>query len=92
MATVIIPTPLRKFTREKSSFETNSKTVIDALKEIGLKHPGIKPHLLSENSSIRPFINIFVDDVDIRGLDNESTSLKENSVVALIPAIAGGKA
>lgn len=91
MATVIIPTPLRKFTREKVSFETNAPSVIEALQEISLKHPGIKPHLIGENTSIRPFINIFVDDEDIRALENEKTKLKEDSVVALIPAIAGGK-
>lgn len=91
MATIIIPTPLRKFTSNNATLLTNKSKVIEALKDVSLKFPGIKQHLFDENENIRSFINIFVDDEDIRALSNEQTSVTEESTIAIIPAIAGGK-
>ncbi len=91
MATIIIPTPLRKFTSNHATLTSEKGIVLDALKEISLRHPGIKQHLFDDKENIRSFINIFVDDQDVRGLKNEQTEIKSESTVAIIPAIAGGK-
>jgi molybdopterin synthase sulfur carrier subunit len=90
MAKIIIPTPLRKFTDGESTFETTAFTVDDAISELLESYPDLKPHLLDNNDKIRSFIKIFVGEDDIKALDGESTNLEENTIVSIVPAIAGG--
>jgi molybdopterin converting factor small subunit len=90
MATIIIPTPLRKFTNNNSRIQLNSFSIGDAVKEIIYNYPELKKHLLDENGKLRSYINIFVGTEDIRNLKQESTELQQDSVVSIIPAIAGG--
>jgi adenylyltransferase/sulfurtransferase len=92
MATIIIPTPLRKFTNNSSRLEIHAKSVHDVISELSTNFPELKKHLLDEQGSIRSFINIFVGDADIRDLEREKTELNEHSVVSIVPAIAGGSA
>ncbi|PCJ87850.1 MAG: molybdopterin synthase sulfur carrier subunit [Flavobacteriales bacterium] len=91
MARVIIPTPLRKFTQNLSSIETNGGTVIEAITSIADKHPEVRPHLFEENGNIRGFVRIYVGDEDINALENEQTIIGQDTVVSIVPAIAGGK-
>jgi molybdopterin converting factor small subunit len=91
MARVIIPTPLRKFTNDQASFETNSSTVFEAIKAIAVAFPEIQKHLFDENDQIRNFIRIYLGDEDINVLDKEQTALSPNDELSIIPAIAGGK-
>src|SRR5436190_12326002 len=90
MATIIIPTPLRKFTNNTSKLEVKSATVEESIKELSLNFPDLKKHLLDEHGKLRSFVNIFVGDDDIRDLDNVHTKLSDNTVVSIVPAIAGG--
>jgi adenylyltransferase/sulfurtransferase len=90
MATVIIPTPLRKFTNNTAKLEVKAGTIQDTVKELTLNFPDLKKHLLDENGQIRSYVNIFLGNDDIRNLQQEKTSVKEDSVVSIIPAIAGG--
>jgi len=91
MAKVIIPTPLRKFTGNQASFETNSETVYDAMEALAVAFPEIQKHLFDEQDQIRNFLRIYLGDEDINVLDKEKTSLKADDVLSIIPAIAGGK-
>jgi len=91
MAKVIIPTPLRKFTDNQASFETNSENVYDAIKALSGAFPDIQKHLFDEQGQIRSFLRIYLGDEDINVLDKEKTSLKAEDVLSIIPAIAGGK-
>ncbi len=90
MATVIIPTPLRKFTNNTSKLEIKAGTIKDTINELALNFPDLKKHLVDETGNIRSFVNIFVGNDDIRNLQQENTIVKEDAVVSIIPAIAGG--
>ena len=90
MATVIIPTPLRKFTNNTARLNVKAGNVQDIVNDLSFNFPDLKKHLLDENGKIRSFVNVFVGDDDIRDLQNEHTSVKEDSVISIVPAIAGG--
>jgi len=90
MATVIIPTPLRKFTNNTARLNIKAGSVQDIVNDLSFNFPDLKKHLLDENGKIRSFVNVFVGDDDIRDLQNEHTSVKEDSVISIVPAIAGG--
>lgn len=90
MATIIIPTPLRKFTNNTAKLPINGGTVAESIEELTTNFPELKRHLLDDKGQIRSFVNIFVGDQDIRDLQQEQTVVKEDTVVSIIPAIAGG--
>ena len=89
-ATVRIPTPLRKLTNEQESVEVESATIGAAVEELEGKFPGIKERLVDEEGEIRRFVNVYVNEEDIRFLENQDTPLKDGDDVSIIPAIAGG--
>ena len=90
MATVFIPTPLRKFTNNTSKLDVQGNTVAELIQSLTTNYPDLKRHLINADGKIPSFINIFVDDDDIRNLQLEQTVVKENTVVSIVPAIAGG--
>jgi molybdopterin converting factor small subunit len=90
MATIIIPTPLRKFTNQKTRLDVDGANVKEAIEDLTLNFPDLKKHLIDDNGKLRTFVNIFVGDDDIRDLNNENTEVKSGSVLSIIPAIAGG--
>lgn len=90
MATIIIPTPLRKFTNNTAKLQIRGGTIADSIRELTTNFPDIKKHLLDDKGQIRSFVNIFVGDLDIRDLQEEKTEVKEDTVISIIPAIAGG--
>ena len=90
MATVIIPTPLRKFTNGNSKLIIQADTIKKTVNELTLSFPDLKKHLLDEKGNIRSFVNIFVGDDDIRNLEQEKTRVKPETVISIVPAIAGG--
>jgi molybdopterin converting factor small subunit len=90
MATLLIPTPLRKYTENSAKFETNAITVDAAIEELIEAYPGIKPHILDNDGKLRSFIKVFVGENDIRTLDGGETMLADSVVVSIVPAIAGG--
>ena len=90
MAELIIPTPLRKYTNNEATFKTDEVTVGDAIEALVNNYPDLKKHLLDDNGDVRSFINIFVGDDDIRALDKTNTHIKDDTVVSIVPAIAGG--
>ena len=90
MATIIIPTPLRKFTNNTAKLQVNGHTISESITELTTNFPDLKRHLLDEKGQIRSFVNVFVGDDDIRDLQQEQTVIQEDSVVSIIPAIAGG--
>jgi molybdopterin/thiamine biosynthesis adenylyltransferase/rhodanese-related sulfurtransferase/molybdopterin converting factor small subunit len=90
MATVIIPTPLRKFTNNTARLKVSAGTIQDTVNELTLNFPDLKKHLLDEGGKIRSYVNIFVGDDDIRDLQREGTQVREDTVISIVPAIAGG--
>lgn len=89
-AKIRIPTPLRKLTNNEELIEVNAATVGDAITELQTRFPGIKERLLDETGAVRRFVNVYVNEEDIRFLQNQQTPLKSGDEVSIIPAIAGG--
>ncbi len=90
MAKIIIPTPLRKFTENQSIFETKGSTIQEAILELTTTFSDLKQHLLDTNDNIRSFIRIYLGEDDINSLDSVNTAVSENSIISIVPAIAGG--
>lgn len=90
MATIIIPTPLRKFTNNTARINIPAGNVQGVVDELTHNFPDLKKHLLDEQGNIRSFVNIFVGDEDIRNLQKGETPIKEETVISIVPAIAGG--
>ena len=88
--TVRIPTPLRKFTGDKADIEADGGTVGEVIQNLEHRHPGIKDSLVDESGSVRRFVNVYVNEEDIRFLDGTETSLSDGDSVTIVPAIAGG--
>ena len=87
---VRIPTPLRKLTNNEELVEVSAATIGEAIAELQKRFPGIKERLLDDTGGIRRFVNVYVNEEDIRFLQNQETALKEGDEVSIIPAIAGG--
>lgn len=92
MATILIPTPLRKFTNNTARVIINANNVKGVVEELTLNFPDLKKHLLDEQGNLRSFVNVFVGDEDIRNLQQEQTAIKEETLISIVPAIAGGMA
>ncbi|PJA78293.1 MAG: molybdopterin synthase sulfur carrier subunit [Nitrospirae bacterium CG_4_9_14_3_um_filter_51_5] len=90
MIKVRIPTPLRPMTGGKSEVELTGNTVSEIIENLGSAHPGIKERVYDEQGEVRRFINIYVNEEDIRFLTGKDTPLKDGDEVSIIPAIAGG--
>jgi sulfur-carrier protein len=90
MAKVRIPTPLRKLTNDEEIVEVNANNVGAAIVELQTRYPGIKERLVDETGAIRRFVNVYVNEEDIRFLQNQDTPLKNGDEISIIPAIAGG--
>jgi len=87
---VRIPTPLRKLTNDQELVEVQAKTISDAIIELQGRFPGIRERLVDESGAVRRFVNVYVNEEDIRFLQNQQTPLKDGDEVSIIPAIAGG--
>lgn len=90
MATIIIPTPLRKFTGNSSRVNVQGTNIHETLQELTDKYPDLKKHLFDTEDNIRPFINIFIGEEDIRSLQQKHTNVADTSIISIVPAIAGG--
>lgn len=88
--TVRIPTPLRRFTNDQSDVEIDGGTVGEVVDNLEAAHAGIKEKLVDESGEIRRFVNVYVNDEDIRFLDGGQTAVKDGDSVTIVPAIAGG--
>ena len=87
---VLIPTPLRPYTGQQDAVEADGATVGDVLAALTSKHGELKRHLYGDDGKLRHFVNIYVNDDDIRYLDKESTALKAGDVISIVPSVAGG--
>lgn len=87
---VLIPTPLQKFTNDEASASLDADSVDGLLQALEARYPGILQRLCDENGKLRRFLNVYVNSEDIRFLDNQSTPLKDGDEVSIVPAVAGG--
>ena len=87
---VRIPTPLRKLTNNEELVEINAATIGEALVELQTRFPGIQERLVDEKGEVRRFVNVYVNEEDIRFLQGDKTTLKAGDQISIVPAIAGG--
>ncbi|MBI5666734.1 MAG: MoaD/ThiS family protein [Chloroflexi bacterium] len=89
MATIKIPTPLRVYTGSQPQVNVNGVTVGAALEDLTARYPELRPHLFN-GGELRNFVNVFLDDEDVRFLDGLNTEIEADANLRIIPSIAGG--
>jgi molybdopterin synthase sulfur carrier subunit len=90
MPTVRIPTPLRKLTGELEVVEAAGSTIAEVLASLEKAFPGLNERICDESGNVRRFVNVFVNDEDIRFLEETATPVKAADEISIVPAIAGG--
>jgi molybdopterin synthase sulfur carrier subunit len=90
MPSVRIPTPLRKLTNDVEVVQTAGSNVGEVIENLEQAFPGLKERLCDDQGNVRRFVNVFVNDEDIRFLDEKATVVKESDEISIVPAIAGG--
>jgi sulfur-carrier protein len=87
---VTIPGPLLQYTRNQKEVQLNADSVLDAIKELDRKFPGMKDRICDEQEKVREYVNIFVNGEDFRHMKSEQTKLKDGDEMMILPSIAGG--
>ncbi len=88
--TVRIPTPLRRLTKGLEEVKAEGSTVAEVIEYLDREFPGMKERICDENGEVKKFVNIYVNQEDIRFLDNITTKLNDGDEISIVPAIAGG--
>src|SRR5512135_2860769 len=92
MAKVLIPTPLRQYAGKQDSLNLQGGTVGEVLNALTAQYTELRRHLYTDDGKLRSFVNVYVNDDDIRYLSKEATPLKDGDTVSIVPSIAGGSA
>jgi molybdopterin converting factor small subunit len=91
MATkILIPTPLRPFTDKQEAVEANGTTIGELLADLTQRYGGLKAHLYNDQGKLRSFVNVYLNDEDIRYLQKELTPVSSGDTISIIPSVAGG--
>lgn len=90
MSKIHIPTPLRQYVGKQTSVEVSAATVGEAMAALLAQHPDLRRHLYTDDGKLRAFVNLYVNDEDIRYLQKEATALAESDNISIVPSIAGG--
>jgi sulfur-carrier protein len=90
MTQIQIPSPLRQYSGKQASVDVPGKTVGEALAGLISRHPELKRHLYNDDGKLRAFVNVYVNDEDMRYLQKEATELKDGDTISIVPSIAGG--
>jgi adenylyltransferase/sulfurtransferase len=91
MAKILIPTPLRQYVGKKDSVELAGSTVGEVLTALTSEYSDLRRHLYSDEGKLRSFVNVYVNDEDIRYLSKDATPVKDGDTVSIVPSIAGGR-
>src|SRR5258708_2204282 len=92
MAKILIPTPVRPYTDKQDAVDAAGATVGELLADLTRRHSGLKAHLYNDQGRLRSFVNVYVNDEDIRYLQKEQTPVSASDTVSIIPSVAGGVA
>jgi molybdopterin converting factor small subunit len=90
MSRVRVPTPLRPYTEGQGQLNVEASTVGEALDELTAQFPSLRPHLYNDAGDLRPYVNLFVNDEDVRTLEGEQTAIQDSDTLMILPSIAGG--
>ena len=90
MARILIPTPLRQFADKQDSVEIGGSTAGEVLSGLTTRFPDLKKHLYNDEGKLRSFVNVYLNDEDIRYINKEASPVKESDTLSIVPSIAGG--
>ena len=90
MPQIQIPSPLRQYSGKQASIDVPAKTVGEALAGLISRHTDLKRYLYTDEGKLRAFVNVYVNDEDMRFLQKEATALKDSGTISIVPSIAGG--
>jgi adenylyltransferase/sulfurtransferase len=91
MTKIHIPTPLRQYAGKQPTVEVKAGTVAEALSGLVSKHPELRRHLYTDDQKLRSFVNVYLNDEDVRYLQKEATAVKDGDTISIVPSIAGGR-
>ena len=91
MAKIHIPTPLRQYAGKKPTVEVKAGSVGDALSGLVSQYPDLRRHLYTDEGKLRAFVNVYLNDEDVRYLQKEATAVKDSDSISIVPSIAGGR-
>jgi adenylyltransferase/sulfurtransferase len=91
MSKIHIPTPLRQYAGKQSTVEVKAATVAEAMTALLAQHPDLRRHLYNDDGKLRAFVNLYLNDEDIRYLQKEATEVKDGDNISIVPSIAGGR-
>lgn len=90
MPKIHIPTPLRQYVGKQADVEVSGSSVGDAMSDLVAKHPDLRRHLYNDDGKLRAFVNVYLNDEDVRYLQKEATAVKDGDSISIVPSIAGG--
>ena len=90
MAKILIPTPLRQYAGKQDAVQLAGKTVGEVLHSLTSQYSDLRRHLYNDEGKLRSFVNVYVNDEDMRYLQKEATALKDGDTISIVPSIAGG--
>jgi molybdopterin converting factor small subunit len=88
---ILVPTPLRQYAGKQSAIEVPAATVGEALSALTSAYPDLRKHLYNDEGKLRAFVNVYLNDDDIRYLKNDETAVKDGDTLSIVPSIAGGR-
>ena len=88
---ILIPTPLRPYAEKQDLVEVAGRTVAEGLSQLTSRYPDLRRHLYGDEGKLRAFVNVYLNDEDIRYLGKEQTPVKQGDTISIVPSIAGGK-
>src|SRR5215472_3300637 len=91
MAKIHIPTPLRQYVGKQPAIEVKGSTIGEALSGLVSQHPELRRHLYTEEGKLRAFVNVYLNDEDVRYLQKEATAVEDSDSISIVPSIAGGR-
>jgi molybdopterin converting factor small subunit len=91
MAKIHIPTALRQYAGKQADVEVKAGSIADALSGLVSQHPDLRRHLYTEEGKLRAFVNVYLNDEDVRYLQKEATAVKDSDTISIVPSIAGGR-
>jgi adenylyltransferase/sulfurtransferase len=87
---ILVPTPLRQYAGKQSAIDVPASTVGEALNALTSSYPDLRKHLYSDEGKLRAFVNVYLNDEDIRYLQHDQTAVKDGDTLSIVPSIAGG--
>ena len=91
MPKVHIPTPLRQYAGKQAAVEVKGESIADALSSQVSQHPDVRRHLYTDDGKLRAFVNVYLNDEDVRYLQKDATAVKDGDTISIVPSIAGGR-